>query len=582
VSTTGRTPQRCFGLIVAGVSAIAIHATAAPSRAGEGPFRLVRSYPVSEATWAGTAGDLYLVAAQRALLVYRKTGTAPASMREVNRIVVGPEGRLANCQVEGGILYASAGAKGVLAYRIADLARAGAKPIWRSGPGLAAGPISASGGRIYAALEPGGLAVFDGATGKALGTGLREERLFGLNAGPSGVVYANTTTNYQEMAVIDARDPGALRVAARIRNDEYPTSYRFPGSIVGGLLLVAEMNGGVGVYDLSDPLKPRLASRFLATGADPVGRGGRPAGKDPIPRSVACEGTTVVIAAGTRIVRATLDGDRVVRGRALFEAQLEGGGLLNPQAVFLRDGVVAAPTAVDGVRFFDTQGARVAEIDLPSRIEGLAKVGRMVYATSDADGVWQFDWTARGGPKAVRRIEQKELSEDLLLHRDHLFVADGIGLGVIDVRDERNPHRVAYWDFPYKAQPDINEGWVEGVDRLGDTLFVACGPGGMAVFDVSAPATPRLLARVNPGTWGNDIAVEPRRKLAVYTGMDRFTLLDVSQPASPRILSSTPANRGRPTQGAAFSPDGTHLVVVAGGLFSVYDIRDPAAPKLLA
>lgn len=90
MSTTGRTPQRCFGLIVAGVSAIAIHATAAPSRAGEGPFRLVRSYPVSEATWAGTAGDLYLVAAQRALLVYRKTGTAPASMREVNRIVVGP------------------------------------------------------------------------------------------------------------------------------------------------------------------------------------------------------------------------------------------------------------------------------------------------------------------------------------------------------------------------------------------------------------------------------------------------------------------------------------------------------------
>jgi hypothetical protein len=438
-----------------------------------------------------------------------------------------------------------------------------------------------AGGRVYAALESGGLAVLDAATGRMLGSGLAEERLFGLTAGPEGIVYASSTTNYQQMAVIDAREPASLRVAARIGNDEYPTGFRLPGSIVGRLLIVAEMNGGVGVYDLADPLRPRLASRFMATGAGPVGRGARPSGRDPIPRSVACEGTMVVIAAGTKIVRATLEGDRIVRGRVLFDARLEGGGLLNPQAVFLRGGVVAAPTAVDGVRFFDAEGAPAATIDLPSRIEGLAKVGRMVYATSDADGVWQFDWADRGGPKALRRIALKQLSEDLLLHRGHLFVADGIGLGVIDVRDERNPRRVAYWDFPYPAQPDINQGWVEGVGRLDDTLFVACGPGGMAAFDIRDPAAPRLLTRIDPGTWGNDITIESRRKLAAYTGMDRFTLLDVAEPANPRILSSTPANKGRPTQGAAFSPDGMFLVVVAGGLFSVYDIRDPAAPKLL-
>ncbi|MFC1736441.1 hypothetical protein ACFL1X_09995, partial [Candidatus Hydrogenedentota bacterium] len=39
-----------------------------------GPFEIVKSFPVSEPTWGAKWNDLYIVAAQRSMLVFRKTG----------------------------------------------------------------------------------------------------------------------------------------------------------------------------------------------------------------------------------------------------------------------------------------------------------------------------------------------------------------------------------------------------------------------------------------------------------------------------------------------------------------------------
>jgi hypothetical protein len=63
-------------------------------------------------------------------------------------------------------------------------------------------------------------------------------------------------------------------------------------------------------------------------------------------------------------------------------------------------GVETGDQTVRG-RIYDVEDPDTAEqllrIDLPNRIEGLAKVGRMVYATADVDGVWQVDWDAARG-----------------------------------------------------------------------------------------------------------------------------------------------------------------------------------------
>ena len=90
---------------------------AADPLATNSQFQIVRSFPVSEATWAEKVDDLYLVAAQRPVLVYRKTGPGEADYQEVNRIFPGLDGAIANCAVANGRLYVPASAHGLLAYR---------------------------------------------------------------------------------------------------------------------------------------------------------------------------------------------------------------------------------------------------------------------------------------------------------------------------------------------------------------------------------------------------------------------------------------------------------------------------------
>jgi hypothetical protein len=216
-------------------------------------------------------------------------------------------------------------------------------------------------------------------------------------------------------------------------------------------------------------------------------------------------------------------------------------------------------------------------------MEGLAKVGPMIYVTSDIDGVWQIDWEAANGPRSTRRVPLKGLSEDLVLRGQHVYVANGIGLATIDVSDPANPHEVHYWDFPYSGAPNINEGWVEGVEVMGDILYAALGPAGFGTFSLANPSQPVLLKKMMAGTspWGNDISVHAGRRLLAFSGKTRIVLMNVADPANPTLVSDVAVPNGKSTMGNSFSPDGNHLVVVAGGQFSVYSISNAASPQLL-
>lgn len=64
-------------------------ALAADPPATNSHFQITQSFPVNEATWAEKVGALYLIAAQRSVLVYRKTGPGEADYQEVNRLFPG-------------------------------------------------------------------------------------------------------------------------------------------------------------------------------------------------------------------------------------------------------------------------------------------------------------------------------------------------------------------------------------------------------------------------------------------------------------------------------------------------------------
>jgi hypothetical protein len=88
-----------------------------------------------------------------------------------------------------------------------------------------------------------------------------------------------------------------------------------------------------------------------------------------------------------------------------------------------------------------------------------------------------------------------------------------------------------------------------------------------------------MMAGTSP--WGHDISVHPGRNLLAFSGKARIVLMNVTDPANPTLVSDVAVPNGKSTMGNAFSPDGNHLVVVAGGQFSVYSISNATSPQLL-
>jgi hypothetical protein len=255
---TFRSPRllACFLFLLCARAALAADPPATNSH-----FQIVESFPVSESTWAEKVGDLYLVAAQRSVLVYRKTGPGATDYQEVNRLFPGLDGAIENCAIAHGWLYVPASTLGLLAYRVADLEQSGLQPELRSTGAKSIGAVSVAGGRVYAKYRnsaEGGFGVFDAETLALLGEGLPGVPIFGLSAVTSNVVYASSITNYGQMLVVNAQDVASIQLARRVTNSPYATFYRWPATTIGTNLYLAEGNGGVGVYNVTDPLNPVL------------------------------------------------------------------------------------------------------------------------------------------------------------------------------------------------------------------------------------------------------------------------------------------------------------------------------------
>jgi hypothetical protein len=556
------------------------------------PFKIVRSLPISEPTWGAKCGDLYLVAAERSMLVYRKTGPAPADYQQVGMAYPGHDTDIKNARIDGDLIYFGAKSEGVVAYRIADLETFHAKPVMQAKLDNGVKWIAIDGDRVIAGLYEGGLAILDKETLKVLGKGLDDIQFLKFDA-QGGFVYASEATrplnmgNLPSLFCIDASDPAGIKIVQTLIDREQPTVYDTP-VIGGGRLYVSEYNGGVGVYDLSIPGSMSLLYRYQNVGGHIGGAGHRHEVEPRRIGSIDVDGQYGYVAFDQTVESVKIGRDGMQRLATVCAVKKNGGGLLDPSAVFINQNTLAIPTTMEGIRFYDVSDPANPKldlnIDLPSRFEGIAKVGRMVYSSNDIDGVWQADWDAPEGPRIRKRIPLKGLSEDLVLYKDHLYVANGLGLGVIDVSDEDNPREVYYWDFPYDGPSSINQGWVEGVCESEGLLYVAALKGGLHIFDLADPAKPELISvTVIPGTAGHDVFVEPKRNLAAWGGTQKLAILDVSDPANPNILS-TVKKEGASVSGAFFSPDGNYVIsgenqqFPSGGQFTVYDIKDPSNP----
>ena len=111
---------------------------------------------------------------------------------------------------------------------------------------------------------------------------------------------------------------------------------------------------------------------------------------------------------------------------------------------------------------------------------------------------------------------------------------------------------------------------------IGDTAYVADGPGGLAVLDVSDPMDIQLLGRATfPGV-AHDITVDGDVAYIAAEG-GGLVIVDVSDKQDPQVLSITDT----PGSAIAVDYDAGRVYLAAWNDARVYDVADPAHPAII-
>jgi len=186
------------------------------------------------------------------------------------------------------------------------------------------------------------------------------------------------------------------------------------------------------------------------------------------------------------------------------------------------------------------------------------------------------------------------------------FVADDLGLQVIDISDPRLPRSWEAWpleprrerrgvrprglrgglrcglvaiDVSNPASPAIlgsfdTPGVAEHVATTGSMVLVADGDAGIQVIDVSDPAHPTLAGTVNTPGYASAVAVSGSVAF-VADGLPGLQVIDVSNPAAPVPMGNldTPGY----AVGVAVSGSVAYVADYDAGL-QVIDVSNPAAP----
>ena len=246
--------------------------------------------------------------------------------------------------------------------------------------------------------------------------------------------------------------------------------------------------------------------------------------------------------------------------------------------VLTYDVAVSNQTAYVAINGFNFKGIRVVDVSQPEAplSIGLIETGEnidlvatssMLFSQFDLSnplGIRAFDMSDPTSPSLVQSFATLGDLQDLAVDNDRLYISDGsFGFEILDASDVGTPSFLGFYSAP---------GFVAQMAAVGNGVAYVVSNETLHAIDVSVPATPSLLGTYDMGASPRSISVVDSTVYVLFNSLTELRVLDASDPAAIVPMGTYD------TQGVKvdMAVEGS-LVYLLGGNLQIIDVTNTCA-----